>query len=78
MSIARTAVHAGQQANPDPIVLAASDNPMIERFDIDHAWPNWAVNRWISGMFKLFKLEIEALFGHRDQVVSDWCKNILI
>lgn len=48
---------------------------MVELFKIDHAWPNWPVNRWISAMFRLFKPEINALIGHRDQVVEQWSKD---
>lgn len=34
---------------------------MGERFAVDHAYPSWPVNRWISAMFKLFRRHIEAL-----------------
>ncbi len=54
---------------------AESVKQMIDRFEIDHAWPNWAVNRWITGMFRLFRPEIIRLIDGRDQVVKQWREN---
>lgn len=45
---------------------------MIERFVIDHAYPSWPANRWITAMFRLFRPEIEALLVQRDAVVEAW------
>ena len=45
---------------------------MLDLFDIDHAFPSWPVNRWLTAMFKLFRPEIEALIRHRDEVVEIW------
>ena len=45
---------------------------MLDHFDIDHAFPSWPVNRWISAMLKLFRPQIEALIIHRDATVSAW------
>lgn len=45
---------------------------MIDRFVIDHAYPSWPANRWITAMFRLFRPEIEALLVHRDAVVEAW------
>lgn len=45
---------------------------MLDRFHIDHAWPSWPVNIWISSMLILFRPQIEALLQARDQVISAW------
>jgi hypothetical protein len=45
---------------------------LLERFRIDHAAPSWAVNRWISAMFVLFRPQMAALLARRDAVVADW------
>lgn len=43
-------------------------------FCMDHAYPSWPVNRWVSGMFGLFWPQIEALIAHRDEVIEHWTK----
>ena len=45
---------------------------MLDDFEIDHAYPSWPTNRWLSNLFRLFRPEIEALLAHRDQVVEQW------
>lgn len=45
---------------------------MLPRFSIEHAWPSWPVNRWISAMLQLFQPHIQALLNHRDAVISAW------
>ncbi|MDZ7839930.1 MAG: hypothetical protein U5R46_03785 [Gammaproteobacteria bacterium] len=45
---------------------------MVDNYRIDHAYPNWPVNRWITAMFRLFRHEIFALLRHRDEVVARW------
>ncbi|WP_025166378.1 DUF6969 family protein [Pseudomonas taeanensis] len=45
---------------------------MLDSFSIDHAYPSWPVNLWLSAMLKLFRPQIEALLNHRDQVISAW------
>jgi len=45
---------------------------MLDRFHIDHAWPSWPVNIWISSMLTLFRPQIEDLLKTRDQVVGEW------
>lgn len=47
---------------------------MLDHFVIDHAFPSWPVNRWISAMFVLYRPHIEALLLHRDRVIWDWAK----
>ncbi|MBI2311193.1 MAG: hypothetical protein HYU77_01635 [Betaproteobacteria bacterium] len=48
---------------------------MLDRFAIDHAYPSWPVNRWITGMLRLFRPGIEALLLQRDAVVAAWQAN---
>jgi len=45
---------------------------MLDYFKIDHAYPSWPVNLWISAMLILFRPQIEALLQQRDQVIADW------
>lgn len=45
---------------------------MLDRFDIDHAVPNWATNRWISAMVRLYRPQIEVLVRGRDRSVAEW------
>ena len=34
---------------------------LLDSFDIDHAWPSWPTNRWITAMVKFFRPQIEQL-----------------
>jgi hypothetical protein len=43
---------------------------LLPSFRIDHAYPSWPVNRWISAMFSLFRPHIESLLRHRDIVIA--------
>lgn len=46
---------------------------MLDRFEIDLARPgSWPVNRWITAMFSLFRPQITALIGARDDAVAAW------
>jgi len=45
---------------------------MLERFRIDHAFPSWPVNRWISAMSILFRAHIEVILAERDRVIAVW------
>jgi len=45
---------------------------MLDRFNIDHAWPSWPVNIWISAMITLFRPQIEHLLRQRDKAISSW------
>ncbi len=45
---------------------------MLDCFVIDHAYPSWPVNIWVSAMMRLFRPQIEALLHHRDEVVAAW------
>lgn len=45
---------------------------MLDRFEIDHAYPNWATNRWLTAMLRLFRPQIEALLVARDRRIAQW------
>ncbi len=47
---------------------------MLDCFDIDHARPSWATNRWVSAILRLFRPQIVKLLHERDAVVADWQK----
>lgn len=48
---------------------------MVERFVIDHAFPSWPVNRWISAMMVLYRPHIESLLQQRDATVEAWARS---
>lgn len=51
---------------------AADVARLLDRFDVDHAYPSWPVNRWIGAMVQLFHPQIAALLDQRDRVVAEW------
>ena len=51
---------------------AADVARMIDMFEIDHTFPSWASNRWLSHMLILFKPQILSLLAQRDARISAW------
>ncbi len=45
---------------------------MLDRFDIDHAWPSWPTNIWLTNMIRLFKPQIIELIKERDRAIATW------
>ncbi len=45
---------------------------MLPRFRIDHAYPSWPVNRWISAMMTLYWPHIDVLLAERDRRIAAW------
>jgi hypothetical protein len=45
---------------------------MLDGFKVDHAYPSWPVNRWLSAMFVLYRPHIEALLLARDDAIAAW------
>ncbi len=43
---------------------------MLPHFAIDHAWPSWPTNRWLTAMVRLFRPQIEALVHARDTALA--------
>ncbi|MDJ0949396.1 MAG: hypothetical protein QNJ94_10785 [Alphaproteobacteria bacterium] len=46
----------------------------IDLFEIDLAHPSWPVNRWLTGMMRLFRPQIVELLLARDRTIEDWRK----
>lgn len=42
----------------------------LESYEIDHAYPSWPVNLWVTHMLKLYRPEIETLLHERDRVIA--------
>lgn len=49
---------------------AADTITLLDKFCIDHAYPNLVVNQWISAIFILFRPHIISLLQHRDKVIA--------
>jgi hypothetical protein len=47
---------------------------MLDRFDMDLAWPSWPVNIWITAMLRHFRPQVEELVRDRDSAVANWQK----
>lgn len=47
---------------------------MLDRFAIDHAYPAWPTNRWLTAMVRLFIPQIAALIEERDRRIAAWRK----
>jgi hypothetical protein len=45
---------------------------MLDHFGIDHAYPSWPTNRWLTGTIRLFRPQIEALLHERDTGLMGW------
>ena len=45
---------------------------MLDLFEMDLARPSWPVNRWLTGMLRLFRPQIVQLLEERDRAVSAW------
>lgn len=45
---------------------------MADRFAIDHAFPSWPTNRWLTAMIRLFRPQIEILLRERDARLEAW------
>lgn len=39
-------------------------------FEIDHAWPSWPVNRWVTALVTACRPQLEALLAHRDREIA--------
>jgi hypothetical protein len=52
---------------------AAHDvSAMLGGFDVRMDKPSWSVNRWLTGLLRLFRPQIEALLRRRDERVHAW------
>jgi hypothetical protein len=51
---------------------AAAVKQLLPGFSVDHAFPSWPTNLWLTALLQLFRPQIEALVDHRDQVIAAW------
>lgn len=47
---------------------------MLDNFRIEHAYPSWPVNRWLTATVRLFRPQIEWLLRRRDETMADWVR----
>jgi uncharacterized protein DUF6969 len=47
---------------------------MLDSFSVDHAYPSWPVNRWLTAMIRLFRPQIEWLLRQRDETIASWVR----
>ncbi len=45
---------------------------LLRMFDIDHAYPCLATNRWIGALIRLYQPQIEHLLIERDETIREW------
>lgn len=45
---------------------------LLDRFEIDHAVPNWATNRWLTAIVGMFYPQIVELVRERDRAIERW------
>lgn len=43
---------------------------MIDHFSVDHAYPSWPTNRWVTAILRLFKPQIVQLLHERDAALE--------
>jgi hypothetical protein len=55
----------GETLAPARTVIAA-----LDEMGVDHAWPSWLTNRWMTAMLRLFRPQIEALLLERDAALA--------
>lgn len=46
----------------------------VARFQIDHAYPSWPVNRWLTALLKFYGAHIDALLAARDAAIERWAQ----
>ncbi|OGT31026.1 MAG: hypothetical protein A3E87_06355 [Gammaproteobacteria bacterium RIFCSPHIGHO2_12_FULL_35_23] len=47
---------------------------LLDLFAIDHTWPSWPTNIWLTEMVKIHKLTIIELIKKRDKALKAWQK----
>lgn len=45
---------------------------LLDCFRVEHTFPHFAVNQWITAFMALCRPQIEALLRHRDAVINAW------
>lgn len=47
---------------------------LLDYFNIDHSYPSWPVNLWLSSMVRVYKAQIAQLILERDRSIQEWQK----
>lgn len=45
---------------------------LLDYFNIDHCYPSWPLNLWLSSMVRIYKHEIAHLILERDETIKHW------
>jgi hypothetical protein len=48
---------------------------LLDRFEVDHTYPSWAANRWITAMVALYQPQIARLLVQRDETINAWAES---
>lgn len=51
---------------------ASAVEAMLDGFAIDRQHPSWAVNRWLTALFRLYRAEMGLLLRARDEALRRW------
>ncbi|WP_437559593.1 DUF6969 family protein [Acidithiobacillus sulfuriphilus] len=51
---------------------------LLGRYRVEHAYPSWMVNRWITAMLRLFHPHIAALLAARDKAIGEAATGISV
>lgn len=47
---------------------------LIDYFNMDHSYPSWPLNLWLSSMVRAYRNEIVDLIRQKDQAIAAWKK----
>jgi hypothetical protein len=48
---------------------------LLDKFIIDHTWPSWPVNLWLTAMVRLHHSKIVTLLQERNEAFKSWMNN---
>ncbi|ROP83728.1 hypothetical protein EDC65_4377 [Stella humosa] len=51
---------------------SAAVEAMLDSFAVDRPDPSWAVNRWLTALFRLYRDEMQLLLRARDEALRRW------
>jgi hypothetical protein len=51
---------------------AADVISLLDYFNIDHSYPSWPLNLWLSSMVRVYRDEIITLIKQRDATITEW------
>lgn len=47
---------------------------LLDKFEMDHAYPSWPLNIWLTAMVRYYKPQIIELIKQRDKTIKAWQK----